>query len=219
MSRVLERPVWCFNHVEDDPAATPDEGPAFFFARVPTSEIKSLRAFESAGFRVTDVAVTLEADAWPGKIDPAIRSVGSDDRMAVLEIAGSCLASSRFHLDPSFPPETARRTRTEWVAAHLDGERRGSHLSAAGAEGRVDAFLATLDSGTGTLVVDLVAVAPKFRRLGWGRRLVDDALARSPGISLIRAGTQAANIGALRFYGSLGLRVVATNYVVHKHLV
>jgi ribosomal protein S18 acetylase RimI-like enzyme len=70
-----------------------------------------------------------------------------------------------------------------------------------------------------TRVIDLVAVDPARRERGLGRELVARFLRDSEGTcERVQVGTQAANLGAIRFYERLDFVVDATGYDLHMHV-
>lgn len=187
----------------------------FLQTRVPASDVPRVSALERAGWSVVDVTVTLSREPGfePPDDDWTIRAPAADDRDALLAIAHDDYDVSRFHLDPLVPDAVARRIKRDWLAACLDGERGDGVLVADGADGPAG-FLATLTSATAR-VIDLVAVSSVNRGSGVGRALVTHLLAESS--TTVEVGTQIANVGALRFYESLGFRSRDTRYVLHCH--
>jgi ribosomal protein S18 acetylase RimI-like enzyme len=82
--------------------------------------------------------------------------------------------------------------------------------------GIASAFLLAIGPARGIAVIDLIAVDASARRQGFGAACVH-FLASMEGVTRLRVGTQAANIGSLRFYEALGFRMVASHYVLHLH--
>jgi dTDP-4-amino-4,6-dideoxy-D-galactose acyltransferase len=197
-------------------------GSAFFYAKLPTSEIGLCRALSRAGFAVIDTGITFE---WTGPAEaaPADVSVGiarPAQYEAVAAIAERCFRWSRFHLDPSIPSELANRVKRRWIENYCRGQR-GSALYVGEIGGAVAGFLAVIESRAGnrtTAMIDLVGVAPEHqgRRVGTAlaQRFVDEWRGKS---EALRVGTQAANIPSMRFYERNGFRAVESNYVLHAH--
>ncbi|MBM3836658.1 MAG: GNAT family N-acetyltransferase [Verrucomicrobia bacterium] len=199
--------------------------PAFYFARVPTRRIDQVNALTQVGFRVVDVNVSLEREpgpaSVPGSIDPLVRDFELRDREAVLGIAASCFAYSRFHLDPRIPRALADSVKRAWADSYFQGTR-GDRLLVAEEEGALVGFLAIL-SRTGhkgrERVIDLVGVAKCCQGRGVGRRLVQTFIAQSAGrAASLRVGTQAANVPSIRLYERCGFRTSETTYVLHAHV-
>src|SRR5262249_52847692 len=137
-------------------------------------------------------------------------------RPAVAAIATSSFEWSRLHLDPLIPKETADRSRRDWASNFFAG-KRGDAMVVAEHDGAPAAFLLAKGPAGGTLTIDLIAVRPSFRHLGFGASCIRFAASRIAGTQSLRVGTQAANVGSLRFYESLGFRTVASHYVLHLH--
>ncbi len=205
------------------------EGRAFYYARVPTSEVLKVQDFAALGFRVVDTHILL---GRPAPLRNPIPSEGSrtgevligkaqrEHGEEVLRVAASCFAYSRFHLDPEISQEVAHGLKRAWVQSYLD-KKRGEQLLVALREGRPVGFLAVLAGtfrGKPCRTIDLLGVAPCFQGQGIGKALVAFFIRRYAGQDLwLCVGTQAANIPSLRLYEGLGFRVVETAYVLHAH--
>lgn len=191
-------------------------GPSFIDAKVPTNEIAKVRALEDVGFVIVDTAVTLERRGrdlgpCPGHIGFAVPT----DVDGVSAIAASALTRSRFHLDPRIADSVASGLKAAWVRNFFAGAR-GDWLVVARAEDRPTGFLLLLDRPD-NLVIDLVAVDPDHQSAGIGRAMIAFSAEHCGTAPNLLVGTQAANVGSIRFYESLGFRVVRTEYVLHRH--
>ena len=227
LSERLGRPAWTIEETD-----TVDEvraiGAGFFQAKVATDDVARVGSLEGAGFRTIDVNVTYKRE--PGGladgvdravtadgVDPAVtgvRDAGPMDRDAVVAIAERDYSVSRFHLDPQIPDEVARAIKRDWADNFFRGDR-GDRLLVADPDGKVIGFLLVLD-GTKASVIDLIAVATEARGRGAGRALVRGLAESRPNRPVV-AGTQIANVGALRFYERLGFTVEQTQFVLHRH--
>lgn len=191
----------------------------FAYARVPTADVAMLTLLTNAGFRVVDTTITTErsADGLALPADGRVRLAGPGDRGAIVAIARRSFLSSRFHLDPRVAVSVADTTRADWVDGFFEGSR-GSAMVVAGPPGAPPAgFLLLVGPSDGTLVIDLIAVDAPARGRGLAADMIAFAAGTVPGISRLRVGTQAANIGSLRLYERLGFRIVSTHYVLHLH--
>lgn len=191
-------------------------GPGFFQARVPTGDVARVGSLERVGFRTIDVTVTFRRD--PGLALPdrraRVRTARPHDRRAVIAIAERDYNVSRFHLDPEIPDEVARSIKREWVDNYFKGAR-GDRMLVAEHDGEVAGFQLVLDTPEAA-VIDLIAVAAATRGRGLGSCLVY-GLAESSPDRWVQAGTQVANLPALRLYERLGFAVTRTDYVLHRH--
>lgn len=210
------------------------EAPAFVYAKVPTDQPGDVLALTSMGLSVVDttlqfacasgavMALATEQSAHAGRADVAdISWAGEGDVAAVADIAASSFQWSRFHLDAHLDLGLADHLKAEW-ARNLAAGRRGVGCLVAKRWHEPVGFLGVLaieDSTPSQAVIDLIAVAPQHRGSRVGRRLVAELAAWSltNGLAEIRVGTQATNIGSVRFYESLGFRLVASHYVMHGH--
>ena len=191
-------------------------GPGFFQARVPTADVARVGMLERAGFRTVDVTITLRRD--PGLVLPErraqVRDARADDRRAVVAIAERDYTVSRFHLDPEIADDVARSIKRDWVDNYFKGAR-GDRMLVAEQAGEVAGFQLVLDAREAA-VIDLIAVTSAARGQGIGSSLVCCLAQSSPNRS-VQAGTQVANLPALRLYGRLGFAVARTDYVLHRH--
>lgn len=208
------------------PARAAKAPAAFYYAKAPTQQVKTVAALTTLGFRVVDVNLTLscapQVIARPGgHLSLVVREAEAEDHAAVLNIAGSCFRYSRFHLDPAIPRERAHAIKRAWVRSYLEG-RRGEQLLVALADGQPVGFLAVLETmvkGKRGRVIDLVGVDRAYQRCGVGRALVERFLVdcTKRGTAAL-VGTQAANIPSIRLYEAFGFRVCESSYVLHAHI-
>lgn len=191
-------------------------GPGFFQARVPTADVARVGSLERVGFHTVDVTITFRRD--PGLALPEhlgrTRDARADDRRAVIAIAEREYTVSRFHLDPEIADDAARSIKGEWVDNYFKGAR-GDRMLVAEDDGQVTGFQLVLDTPEAA-VIDLIAVAAAARGRGIGTSLVCSLAESSPDRS-VQAGTQVANLAALRLYERLGFAVARTDYVLHRH--
>jgi ribosomal protein S18 acetylase RimI-like enzyme len=204
-----------------DPASVGSEdlrGTGTYQAKVPASRADLVARLEDAGMRVVNVSVTL--GRAPGSIGPAtgtVRTLDPSADEALLAVAERSFTDSRFHLDPGTPDAVANRIKRDWVESYLTG-RRGEQLLVAEADGAPVGFLAVLRREA-TRIIDLIAVDPAHQGRGLGRDLVARFMRDSEGAcERVQVGTQAANLGAIRFYERLGYVVDETAYDLHLHV-
>lgn len=196
----------------------------FVSAKVPPREIGELALLTDAGFRLVDTLVTFSGPAAivapaPRPANGALqtRPARPEDRAAVEQIAGSALALSRFHLDPSIGPALGMRVKRAWVANFFAGAR-GDAMTVVEGEGVVRGFLLALhDRAAARLVIDLVAVDPSWQGRSLGRLLVTAACASLADARTGAAGTQLANDASHRFYQSIGWSLTGATHVMHWH--
>jgi len=198
---------------------------SFYYAKLPTDQIEALNGLSSLGYRVVDVSVTF-ARTPSIHCAPTSKEIVIEDDVtpahseAVLDIASSAFAYSRFHLDPQIPNEAANAIKRAWIANYVR-RQRGERLMVALLEGEPVGFLAVLASTSEDQpcrVIDLVAVDNDYQGRGVGKALVSHFVRRYVGeCSLLRVGTQIANVPSMRLYEHTGFQVDETAYVVHAH--
>jgi ribosomal protein S18 acetylase RimI-like enzyme len=198
---------------------------AFYYAKIPVSDVATVAELEGAGLAVVDVQVTLISTGAVLPLpspDVSVDPVDSSTAFSVLNIAESCFRYSRFHLDPLVNRETANRIKRAWIESYINGHR-GEVLLVAAIAGRPAGFLAVLASNFNNQCVyhiDLVGVAPQFQRRGVGRALVRAFMLYAAGrAERLQVGTQIANTPSLRLYQRCGFGIGSAAYVLHGHTV
>jgi GNAT superfamily N-acetyltransferase len=193
-------------------------GPAFAYARVPTHEVFTVQALESAGFRVVDSGVTFEmkSPAIQPDAKAPVRFAERRDEGDVSRLARNAFKYSRFHLDPLVPRELADEIKAQWAANYFQG-KRGDFMVVAERAGEIAGFLQLLKASSDVLVIDLIAVAEKHRGHGLATQMIRFAVSACGSFARLQVGTQAANIDSLQFYQRFGFGILATSYVLHRH--
>ena len=204
-----------------------ENAPSFFFAKIPTRDVVTLKNATQSGFAVVDVNVTFD---WLATAETKTRENGRGDGTTVAVatpedadgiegIAAQCFTYSRFHLDPKIQVNVANDIKRAWARNALAG--RAAEIYIARQNGNVGGFLAVLEtkSPSGSdAIIDLVGVDAKYQGKGAGRALSEMFIDRwKDRASRLRVGTQISNIPAIRLYESLGFRVTETAYVLHAH--
>lgn len=225
LSGILGRPAWTVvpgSGGAADLAELSRPGPHFATAKVPAADTAGIDALQVFGFRVVDLALSLDADrvCAPQSGTP-MRFARPADRAGVEAIAGSAFRFSRFHLDPHLPKALADKVKAAWAANWFLGGRGDGMVVAEDAQGAVAGFLQLLWAAEDCLVIDLIAVLPSSARKGLASAMIGFAQARGTGDlrrpRRMRVGTQAANTGSVRLYEALGFRLCDANYVLHHH--
>jgi GNAT superfamily N-acetyltransferase len=196
-------------------------GDAFFSCKVPATDVAALERCATAGFRLVDTQITLEQHGESHAPREDVDTARAREREALLDIAGSCFRHSRFHQDPRVDASAAHRIKRLWLENCLDGKRGAEVLVARDAD-RPAGFLAVLTvpsaAAAPIAVIDLVGVAGALQGRGFGAALVEGFVARWAGrASVLRVGTQAANVASIRLYERCGFRFSGATYVLHAH--
>lgn len=126
----------------------------------------------------------------------------------------------RVWLDPEISTETANLIKREWVHNYIKRDR-GERLMVALLDGDPVGFLAVLATaveGQPCRSIDLIAVDKRRQGRGVGKALVSSFVeSYADQRTLLRVGTQVANISSMRLYESYGFYVDETTYVMHAH--
>ena len=192
--------------------------PGFTYTRVPTRNVAAVRFLQAAGLQLVDTSVLLEKPInGSSGLESGVRLASPEDRSGARRVAREGFEFSRFHLDPCIPNELAGRVKEEWVDGYF-ARRRGDAMVIRTVDGDVAGFLALLvDRSDGTLVIDLIAVDPRYRKRGFAGDMIRFAESCFADAPRIRVGTQLANVPSLRLYEKLGFRVVDSSHVFHHH--
>lgn len=209
----------CMDTDRDDAAAALERRlreRTLLYSRVPTEDVEICNYLVARDFRIVDTTITFEArNAISSSATAAkVRFATPDDRDAVMDVARRGFRYSRFHLDPNIPTATADAIKAAWAGNYFAGAR-GEFMVVSESGGRIAGFLQLLAPRGGPLTIDLIAVDEGLRGKGIARAMVAFACVRCPESIPMRVGTQAANIESIRFYESLGFRVIGSAYVLH----
>lgn len=220
LGALLERPAWRLELGSGEGLgpllAELGDGPSFVTAKVPTDRVSDVHVLEAAGFGVVDTAIRLRREGIAGLPDggEGIDWATASDEPGVVGVARTAFHSSRFHLDPRLPDAAAGQVKAAWAAGWFRGDRGDAMVVARDGMDPVG-FLQLLTQGD-VLVIDLIGVAVERRSIGLGARMIGFA-ATSLKPAWLDVGTQAANVGSLRFYEQIGFRVASSSYVLHRH--
>lgn len=206
--------VNCFSLSSPDGAPNT---PGFCYAKVPVSEITTLKRFEGQGFNVIDTAVTFSRVVRKEAVSRFSRLSKPSDRKAVRDIAASSFSKTRFHLDPEIPREKANELKASWAENFFDG-KRGSAMVVAEVNGNVAGFLQLLGTDTDTMTIDLIAVAENHRGKGLASDMIAFAESYFTTPTKVVVGTQVSNSQSIRLYEKIGFSFSHAAYVVHRHL-
>jgi len=141
----------------------------------------------------------VQLEGQGGGSDWGLRLAGDSDIPTCREIA-STFEHDRFHADPLFPNAEADRVKRDWVERNIREDKVFVH-------GDPPLGFVSLKDGR----LELIAVDPEFRGMGYGRKLVEHILHVCPSV---KVGTQKNN-PALRLYQELGFSVVEEYEVWH----
>jgi ribosomal protein S18 acetylase RimI-like enzyme len=233
LAGIIDAPVYKIDTAGQNPAEiaslvqahAAQQGKAFYFAKVETTQVELVRQLGAAGMYVVDVNTLFRLDP-PFQVDASplpvkVVQVEAQHTEDVLRIAGSCFRFSRFHLDPLIPDAMAHRIKRDWIENYVLG-KRGCALLVALINQQPVGFLAVLASemdGKQVRTIDLVGVDSAHQGQRIGEALVKTFItAFGRDASILQVGTQAANIPSMRLYEKLGFRMASTSYVLHMHV-
>lgn len=167
---------------------------------------------EEAGFRLTDVRVTLATNTSPFKrASYRLASEGDADRL--VEIARQSHRITRFYADPTLDDERCDDLYESWIRQSLGG---WADVIVVPEEYPTGYVTVHLDGETSS--IGLIAVAEEFRRQGAGENLVRAAVqyAARSGASEMTVVTQGRNVAAQRLFQACGFRTTNTSLWYHR---
>lgn len=225
LTDLLERPAWNvrFDGTGGSPLAALKadvEARCFATAKAPAADTALVGELQAFGFRVVDMALTLETSLVIATDPNSARFAVPADRVAVETIAASAFRYSRFHLDPKVPASLAHEVKRAWAGNWFRGTRGDGMVVAEHPARSVAGFLQLLWHGD-QLVIDLIAVRPASGRRGLARAMISFAQQHGTGDGRrprgMIVGTQAANVPSMRLYESAGFRLSDAKFVLHFH--
>ena len=177
----------------------------------------SARIAESAGFRLTDVRVTLRlsADVLTPDRHAAVRLAMPGDTEDLVRIAGEAHADSRFYYDERFSEPVCRALYETWIRRSLDGWAQA--VLVADAEGPVGYITCHLGvEGAGS--IGLLGVSATAQGQGLGRQLVAAARAwfHEQSAATVTVVTQGRNARAQRLYQRAGFVTADVGLWFHR---
>ena len=197
---------------------------SFVSCRIPSSHYPQIHALEKSGFLLIETYLILRnqeikrtKDTGVSKTPVEIRDCTSSEIVRVMEIASSSFVHDRFHSDPNIPDHLAGYSRALWVQSALRDPSKDLLIATRGSE--ILGFNCT-KARAGQVVIDLIGVDHAARGKDVGSQLVNrtftDALAK--GVRSSEVGTQAHNVGSVRFYQKHGFVLTNSFYTFHLHL-
>ncbi|MCW8133116.1 MAG: GNAT family N-acetyltransferase [Planctomycetota bacterium] len=181
----------------------------------------TIRIAESAGFRLTDVRVTLELakpDGYRPGMPPETRRFRPDDLSALAAIAKQSHRDSRFYQDGRFDERRCDELYATWIERSCQGWAQSVWVyeKDAAAVGYTTCHRDSDTEGS----IGLVGVDPRAQGIGAGRALIESAKADlfSSGIRTIKVVTQGRNVRAQRLYQRAGFVTSSVQLWFHHWL-
>ena len=156
-----------------------------------------------AGFRRIERLLTLRRDIAGAPAPVAgVTMAGRGDAEACAAIGRASFSFDRFHADPRIADAVADEIKARWARSGVNG-RADAPLIVREAD-TVAGFNLCMRRGEDA-VIDLIAVDPRWRGRGFGRKLVEGAFAHYAGVAqTMWVSTQDTNTASLALYRSAG---------------
>jgi dTDP-4-amino-4,6-dideoxy-D-galactose acyltransferase len=200
------------------------QGLAVIFARVPLHDFSTIQVMEAEGAVLTDVLLTFTKDLDHNFVCKnhvkkiKIGQASLSDEEALRNIAREVFRVDHFHADSRLSREKCDDVYSEWISNSLRGlanivfvARKGdSILGFVTCKCRID------QSGNQKGFIDLIGVRNEYTGHGIGSFLVSKSLEWFSGKACcVLAGTQAANVPAVRLYQKMGFRHIFSEATLH----
>jgi len=205
---------------------TNNQSSAFFYTKVGTEKVYSVRNLSTAGLYVVDVNISLRVTSDKVRIPSSLSGISvaeirPEQYQAVLDIASTCFRYSRFHQDPFCEISIANQIKHDWVLNYIRGNR-GECLFVASLDGKPAGFLAVLATdidGKKVYTVDLIGVHNLLKGRGAGQALMARFVDQyKDQCDYLQVGTQIVNIPSMRLYQKFGFSINQSQYVMHLHV-
>lgn len=193
-------------------------GKIFIYSKVPAEKTDHVNALIKEGFLLVETHIQFKKVYMPANLPPmsSVRFSNNQDKDALLDIAQSSFEHSRFHADPQVSNELANRIKRNWVANYFSGAR-GTHM-VVGLDGEKPVgFTQIIKTPSGDMIIDLIAVAQKFRGKGIAQAMMTFAANQIPGVKNLVVGTQLTNASSIKSYQKLGFALEKASYTLHYH--
>jgi ribosomal protein S18 acetylase RimI-like enzyme len=210
--------------------AARERGMQHLIARIDGAEYPLMQAMVEHGFHVVDASVKMSArmadlknaDLSENTQRGQVREYREGDLDAVRRIAATSHPLNHYYNDPWLAPEDTHNLLAAWVEKCCRGT---AHVRVLERDESVAGFAIYLTPtglnkamGTRIVVLDFVCLASEAQGAGLGRWFVRESLrglAGEPEIVELR--TSHHNLAALACYEALGMRIVSTDFVLHRH--
>ena len=199
--------------------------------RIDGAEYAALQSLTARGFVLVDSSVKMSVglDDVPPLAGPSraggmrIRPFQPADTKALIEIASTDHAKNHYFNDPALPADASARMMGRWIEECC--QRPDARAFVLDHHERVDGFAVYLAPGgfnramnARLLALDFVCLSRRVRGSGLGRWLLSDTMRRmAEEFRIVELRTSHHNYPALACYHSLGMRVISTDFILHRH--
>lgn len=200
--------------------------PSFVWLKVEGKKDPSIAQFKKMGFETISEEVTYERPASKEKaaksssdefdiISLSAKKAAGDTALSkvVGDLAANAMTNSRFHQDPSIPPELAADVKRRWIMNFFASKRGQKMIIARAKDGTVIGCNQILYDGT-TRVIDLICTSEEWRRKGVAHAMIEAMFEPN---KETRVGSQSINKAADKLYRGLGFKPVSTSICMHWH--
>ena len=219
--------------IRDLLAQADSAGYQHLMTRVDGSEYDALRALLEAGFYLVDCSVKMSGkiEAVPALAPPSraaamsVRPYQTQDLPHLQRIVAASHPCNHYYNDPLLSREGTESLFAAWIERCC--ERMRSDVFVLEHQGQLRGFVIYLHPlrlnqamGTKLVILDLVCLDREAQGGGLGRWLIAETLrGLAPASSMVELRTSQNNYPALNCYADLGMRILSTDFVLHRHMV
>lgn len=199
-------------------AALAQRGHDFATIRVPAADQAAVDALRRSGALEIERLITF-ARPLPDSVGPLPDGTGvatDADADGCAEVGRQAFRFDRFHQDSRIDAAGADSLKAAWMRNACQG--RADCVLVARDNGAVVGANACLRHGSDA-IIDLIGVLPTAQGRGWGRRLVQAAIAHYAGrATRLLVGTQDSNTASVGLYRATGFSPLDEKITFHAHL-
>lgn len=211
VSRVDDRCVkeaftWCTQH-----------GTRCLYFLADAADMTTLSIAGTNAFRLVDIRITLDRPIEDQRVPtPSVREARDDDVGELRNIARESHRGTRFYNDPGFPSARCDEFYSTWIERSCRGY--ADLVFVAEQDGAIQGYITCHRREPQVGVIGLVAVRESFRRLGFGRQLIEASFRYflENSIRTIEVVTQGNNIASQRLYQACGFRTKSVELWFHR---
>jgi len=187
------------------------------YACVDGEDLRTRSLLAKEGFVFADVRMEMSKTILPGRSRRGIRLREPTEKElpALCRMASRSHGNTRFGQDGNFDPAQVRRFYALWLAK---AAARHAVLVLPGGKGSPAGYVTWEKESGRRGRIGLIAVASDSRGRGWGRKLLEGAVAgfQRLGVREVRAATQGTSGRAVRMYEKAGFTVADVKVWYHR---
>ena len=195
------------------------DGYRLLYWKVDSEDVPSLQIADTLQFTAFDTKITyrLNLNLTKPKLkeDSPVKKYTGAITKELIELGLQSGDYSRFKMDKNFPAGTFEKMYEEWISNSFSAENADAIFTLA--DNNVMQAFATVFNNEEDMEIVLIAVAPEFRKKGFGKMLVEyvSAYAYKNEYKNLYVVTQEQNKPACQLYESCGFSPIKKEFIYH----